>query len=167
MEIPRIRGALLSRDPGHFAEPIIREVLRLTFFDRLQHKTGHELRLIALGVIGRRSAADRISHPVLSEVRRRDERVDLTDDDVVLFELGARREAEAEKRALGRRINAVLGNSHERSPGIDVHDASAAVRSHERDHSLHCDYRPQHVEVEDFVKQSEIDLLDGGRIRGL
>ena len=150
--------------PRHFAEPIIREVLRLTFFDRLQHKARHELRLIALGVIGCRSTAGRISNPVGAEVRRRDKRVNLTDDDAVLFQLGARREAEAKKRALRRRINAVLRNGHERSSRIDVHDASAALRAHERDHSLHRDNRPHHVEVKDFVKQGGIDLLYGGRI---
>jgi hypothetical protein len=50
----------------------------------LQHKARHELGLVALGVVGCRSAAGRISHPVVAEVRRRDKRVDLTDDDVVL-----------------------------------------------------------------------------------
>jgi hypothetical protein len=79
---------------------IIREILSLPFFDRLQNEAGHEFGLIALGVIGRRSAAGRIPHPILARVRRRDKRVDFTDDDVVLFQLGARREAEAKKRAL-------------------------------------------------------------------
>jgi hypothetical protein len=124
MAIPFLASSATSLPPRpFFAEPIIREVLRLTFFDRLKHKAGHKLRLVALGVVGRRSAAGRISHPVLAEVCRRDERVDLADDDVILFELSTRREAEAEKRALGRGVNAVLRNSHERCPGIDVHDA--------------------------------------------
>src|SRR5580704_14172597 len=102
--------------PGHITKPIVREILRLTFFDGLQHKARYEFRLVALGVIGCRSAAGRISHPVLAEVRRRDKRVDLADDDVVLFELGARREAEAKQCALRRRVNAVLRNGHERCP---------------------------------------------------
>ena len=52
MEVPRIRGALLSRDPGHFAEPIIREILGPPSFDGLQNEAGHEFGLVAIGVIG-------------------------------------------------------------------------------------------------------------------
>jgi hypothetical protein len=77
--VPHLLGG-----PGHFAEPIIREILGLPFFDRLQNKVRHELRLVALGIIGCRSAAGRISHPVLAEVRRRDEGIDFADDDAVL-----------------------------------------------------------------------------------
>ena len=66
------RGALLGRDPSHFAKTIIREVLGLPFFDGLQNETGNKFGLVAIGVIGRRSAAGRIPHPVLAEVRRRD-----------------------------------------------------------------------------------------------
>jgi hypothetical protein len=90
--------------------------------------------------------------------------IDFADDDAVLFQLGARRETESKKRALRRRVNAVLRNSHERRPRIDVHDASAALRSHHRYHGLHRDNRAQHVEVEDFVKKRRIDLLYCGRI---
>jgi hypothetical protein len=68
MEIPRMRGALLGRDPGHLAEAIIREILSLPFFDRLQNEAGDEFGLVAIGVIGRRSAAGRISHPVLAKI---------------------------------------------------------------------------------------------------
>jgi hypothetical protein len=45
--------------PGHITKPIAREILRLTFFDGLQHKARYEFRLVALGVVGCRSAADR------------------------------------------------------------------------------------------------------------
>src|SRR5712692_7217767 len=108
-------ASLLGRDPGHFAKTIIREILSLPFFDSLQNEAGDEFGLVAFGVIGRRSAAGRIPHPVLAEVRRRDKRVDFTDDDAVLFQLGACREAKSEERALRRRVNAVLGDSHVRS----------------------------------------------------
>jgi hypothetical protein len=80
---PRPRGS------GHFAEPIIREIRRLSFLDGSQHKARHELRLVAVGVIGRRSAAGRISHTALAEVRRGDKRVDLSNDDAVFLQLGA------------------------------------------------------------------------------
>ena len=43
---------LLGRGPAHFAEPIIREVLGLPFFDGLQNETGDEFGLVAIGVIG-------------------------------------------------------------------------------------------------------------------
>src|SRR5579871_6384642 len=92
--IPRTSGLYFLGGPGHFTEPIIREVLGLPFFDRLQNKARDEFGLVALGVVGCRSAAGRISHPVLAEVRRRDKWVDLTDDDAVLFQLGTPREAE-------------------------------------------------------------------------
>jgi hypothetical protein len=85
----------LGRDPGHFTEPVIPEILRLPFFDGLEHETGHKFGLVAFGVIGRRPAASRIPHPVLAEVCRCDERIDFADDDAVLFQLGARRETEA------------------------------------------------------------------------
>src|ERR1700733_1978271 len=156
--------ALLGADPGHFAEPVIGEVLGLPFFDRLQNEIGDEFGLVAIGVIGRRSPAGRTSHPVVAKVRRRDERIDFTDDYAVLFQLGASREAESKKRTLRRRVHAVLRNSHERRPRIDIHNASAALRSHHRNGSLHRDNRPQHVEMEDFVKEFGIDLLHGGRI---
>ena len=71
----------LAGVPGHFAKPIIREILSLPFFDSLQNETGDELGLVALGVIGGRSATGRVSHPVLAEVCRRDKRVDFADDD--------------------------------------------------------------------------------------
>jgi hypothetical protein len=56
MTISFSRAPPLGRRPGHFAEPIIREVLRPTFFDRLQHKTGHEFRLIASAYSDRQAA---------------------------------------------------------------------------------------------------------------
>lgn len=80
------------------------------------------------------------------------------------FSSSARRQAESKQRALRRRVNAILRNCHERSPRIDVHDASAALRPHQRNDSLHRNNRPQDVEVEDFVKKRGIDLLYGGRI---
>src|SRR5260370_36319778 len=98
MEIPRMRGVLLGRDPGHLAEGIIREILSLPFFDRLQNEAGYEFGLVAVGVIRRRPAAGRLSHPVLSKTRRRAERVDFTDDDPVLFQLCARPQPESKKR---------------------------------------------------------------------
>lgn len=96
----RLLRGLLCGDPRHFAKTIVREILRLPFFDGLQNEAGHEFRLVALGVIGRRSSAGRIAHPVLAEVRRRDEWIDFTNGDAVRFKLGACREAEAKKRAL-------------------------------------------------------------------
>src|SRR6266852_4453513 len=63
---------LLGRDPGHFAEPIIREILSLPFFNRLQNEAGNEFGLVAIGVIGCWSAVGRIPHPVRAKVRRRD-----------------------------------------------------------------------------------------------
>ena len=155
---------ILGPDPGHFAKTIIREILRLPFFDRLQNEAGDEFGLVAVGVIRRRSATGRISHPVLAKISRRDERVNFTDDDAVSFQLCARRQAQSKERTLRRRVNTVLRDSHERSPRIDVYDAAATLRTHQRNHSLHRDNRPQHVEVEDFVKQGRIDFLYGGRI---
>src|SRR5215831_21376440 len=76
-------------DPRHFAEAIVREILSLPFFDGLQNETSDEFGRVTLAVIGRRSAASRIPHPVLAEICRSDKRVDLTDDDAVLFQLGA------------------------------------------------------------------------------
>src|ERR1700693_6146854 len=77
---------LLGRGPGHFAKTIIREILSLPFFDRLQNEAGDEFVLGAIAVIGRGSSAGRIPHPVRAEVRRRYKRVDFTDDDAVLFQ---------------------------------------------------------------------------------
>src|ERR1700677_4210983 len=88
---------LLVPCPGHFAKTIIREILGLSLFDRLQNEAGDKFGLVTLGIIGRRSAAGRIPHPVPTKVRRRDKRVDFTDDDAVLFQLGARREAKSKK----------------------------------------------------------------------
>ena len=49
----RARAAhLLGRDAGHLAEAIIREILCLSFFDRLQNETGDEFGLVAISVIG-------------------------------------------------------------------------------------------------------------------
>src|SRR5258708_13993741 len=157
-------ASLLGRDPGHFAKTINSEMLSLPFFDSLQNEAGDEFGLVALGVIGRRSAAGRIPHPVVDEVCCRDERVDFTHHDAVLFQLRACREAESKQRTLRSRVHAVSRNSHEGSSRIDVHDASPALRPHERNHSLHRDNRPQYVEVEDFVKQRGIAFLYGGRI---
>jgi len=42
----------LSACSGHFAKPVIREILSLPFFDRLQNQAGHEFGLVAGGVIG-------------------------------------------------------------------------------------------------------------------
>src|SRR6266513_2518534 len=151
-------------DPSHFAEAIIREILSLPFFDSLQNETGHEFRLVAIGVIGGRSAIGRAPHPVLAEVCRGDKRVDFTNDDAVLFQLGACRETEAKKRTFRRRVNAVLGNSHERSSRIDVHDASAALVSHHRNYRLDRDDRPQNIEMEYFIKNLGLDLLYRSRI---
>src|SRR5258705_13541024 len=73
---PGIAGLRTSRarDTGHLSQPIIREILSLTLFNRLQNKTCHEFRGIALAIIGRRSASRRTPHPVFAKVRRRDER---------------------------------------------------------------------------------------------
>ena len=49
-------------------------------------------------------------------------------------------------------------------PRIDVYNAAAALRSHQRNHRLHRDNRPQHVEMEDFVKKRGLDLLYCRRI---
>ena len=43
---------LLGCAPSHFAETIIREILSLTFFDRLQNEAGDEFGLVAIAVIG-------------------------------------------------------------------------------------------------------------------
>jgi len=43
---------LLGSAPGHFAKTIIREILGLPFFDRLQNEAGDEFGLVAIGVIG-------------------------------------------------------------------------------------------------------------------
>ncbi len=99
VEIRCIRRGLLGR-PGHLAKAVIREILRLPFLDGFQNETGDQFGLVAVAVIGRRSAAGRIPHPVLAKIGSRDKRVDLTDNDAVLFELGACREAETKKRTL-------------------------------------------------------------------
>jgi hypothetical protein len=52
MEIPHIRSAFLGPDPGHFAKTIIREILSVPFFDRLQNEAGDEFGHVAIGVIG-------------------------------------------------------------------------------------------------------------------
>jgi hypothetical protein len=109
---------------GHFTQPIVCEILRQPFFDRLQNEAGHEFGLVAIAIIGRRSATGRISHPVLAEVGRRDKRVDFADGDAVLFQLCPRREAEPEKRTLRRRVNAVLGMVHSR---YSISDGSALI----------------------------------------
>src|SRR5258708_16646560 len=96
------RRASRARDTGHFSKPIIREILSLALFNRLQNETCHEFRGIALGIIGRRSASGWTPHPVFAKVRRRDERINFADDDVVLFQFGARRETESKKRSLRR-----------------------------------------------------------------
>src|SRR5260370_9311611 len=93
-------ASLLCGDPGIFAKTIMREILRLPFLDSLQNETGDEFGLVAFGVIGRRSAAGRIPHPVAAEVCCRDERVDFTHHDAVLFQLRACREAESKQRTL-------------------------------------------------------------------
>jgi len=49
-----------------------------------------------------------MGHPVLAEIGRRDKRVNFADGDAVLFQFGARREADSKKRTLRRRVNAVL-----------------------------------------------------------
>jgi hypothetical protein len=54
---------------GHFAEAIICEILRLSFFNGLQNEIRDEFRLVALGIVGRRAAAGWISHPGLGEIR--------------------------------------------------------------------------------------------------
>src|SRR5580704_10320016 len=154
----------LDRYAGHFAKTIIREILDLAFFNCLQNEAGDEFGLVTLGVMSRGSATCWIAHPVLAKVRRRDEWVDFADDDTVLFQLGACRKTKAKKRTLRRRVNTVLRNSHESSSRIDVHDASASLGSHHRNHGLHRDNRSQHIEMEDFVKQGGIDLLYCGCI---
>ena len=117
----------LGRAPCHFAEAIIRKILSLPFFDSLQNEAGDEFGPVTIGVIGRRSAAAWIPHPVLAEICRRDKRVDFTDDDGVLFQLGACCETESKERALGRRVNAVMRNSHERSAGASAGDITFDV----------------------------------------
>ena len=136
----------------------------MPLIDGLQNEAGNEFGGVALGVIGGGPAAGRISHSVPAKVRRRDERVDFTDDNPVLLQLGACRQAESKKRTLRRRVNAVLRNRHEGSPRIDVHDAPAALRPHQWDHGLHRHDRSQHIETEDLFKQSGIDFLDRRRI---
>ena len=91
---------LLGRDSRHFAKTIIREILSLPFFDRLQNQAGDEFRLVAISVIGCWSSAGRISHPVRAKVRGRNEWVDLTYNNAVFFQLGARRQTDTKKRAL-------------------------------------------------------------------
>src|SRR5258708_9658706 len=61
-------ASLLGRDPGHFAKTIIREILRLPFLDCLHNETRDEFGLVAFGIIGRRSAATGIPHPVVPAV---------------------------------------------------------------------------------------------------
>ncbi len=90
--LKRRLSSRLGRDSGHFAEVIIREILSLPFFNGSQNETRYEFRLVTFGVISRRPAAGWTSHPVLAEICRRDEWIDFTNDDPVLFELGARRE---------------------------------------------------------------------------
>lgn len=96
-------AAQLSWDPGHFAEAIIREVLSLPFFDGLQNEIRDEFRLVAIGIISDRPAAGWILHPVLAEFCRCNKRVDFTDDDAVLFQLGAYRCSSIRVIALQRR----------------------------------------------------------------
>jgi len=43
------------------AQSLIREILSLSLFDGLQHETGDELRLVATGIIGRRTAAGELA----------------------------------------------------------------------------------------------------------
>src|SRR5580704_17086633 len=114
--------------------------------------------------MSRGSATCRIAHPVFAEVRRRDEWVDFADDDAVLFQLGACGKTKAKKRTLRRRVNTILRKSHESSSRIDVYNASAALRPHNRNRSLHCDDWSQDIEMEDFVKKRRFDLLYCGRI---
>ncbi len=85
---------------GHFAKTIIREILRMAFFDSPQNEPCDELGLVTIGVTGRRPAARWIPHPVLAEVRRGDKRVDFADDDAVLFQLGACGKTKTKKRTL-------------------------------------------------------------------
>ena len=132
----------------------------LPFFDGLHNEIRDEFRLVAIGIIGGRPAAGWILHPVLAEFCRPNERVDFTDDDAVLFQLGACREAESKQGTLRSRVHAVLRDSHVCGPRIDVHNASAALRPHHRNHSLHRNNWPQHIEMEDFVKKRGFDLLD-------
>src|SRR6202041_1201594 len=101
---------------------------------------------------------------VFAKICRCDKRVDFTHDNAVLFQLSASCETESKERALRRRVNAVLRNGHERSPRIDVYNASATLGPHRRNHGLHRDNGTQHIQVEDFVKKRGIDLLDSGRI---
>jgi len=50
-------GLAVAGGSGHLTKAIIREVLGLPFFNGLQKEAGHEFGCVALGVIGRRSAA--------------------------------------------------------------------------------------------------------------
>ena len=93
-------SCILGCAAGHFLEAIIREILSLPFFDGSQNKAGDEFRLVTIGVTGCRPAAGWIPHPFLAEVCGSDERVDFTDDDAVLFQLGACCEAESKQRTL-------------------------------------------------------------------
>jgi hypothetical protein len=62
LRIAKARAAahLLGQDSGHFAKTIIREILSLPFFDRLQNEASDEFGLVSIGVIGRRPATRRI-----------------------------------------------------------------------------------------------------------
>src|SRR5580704_2098058 len=93
------RHASLGAGPGHFSDAIIRKVLRLSFFHRLENQVRHEFRLVTIRVIGRGATTDRPPHPVVTEVGGRDEWVNLTDHDAVPLQLGARRETESKKCA--------------------------------------------------------------------
>ena len=80
------RCTKLGCAPSHFSKTIICEILSLPFFDGLQNETGDEFGLVASGVIGLRPASGRISHSVLAEICRGDQRVNFTDGDVVFFQ---------------------------------------------------------------------------------
>jgi hypothetical protein len=54
---------VLGRDPGHFAETIIREILSLSFFDGLQNET----RSISFGL----SSASPMSRPAMTGSKAR------------------------------------------------------------------------------------------------
>ena len=65
-------------------KPIIGEILSLALFNRLANAIRDEFGAIALGIVSRRSASGRTAHPGLAKVRRRDERINFADDDIIL-----------------------------------------------------------------------------------
>jgi hypothetical protein len=53
--VPSERRRKTASGPGHFAEAIVCEILRLPFVNGLENETGNEFGLAAIGVTGGRS----------------------------------------------------------------------------------------------------------------